>query len=410
MKEQPDQTGITGLSTEALLTSSEADIKANTYKIGFFITLPVFMAYACCFALQKHLSTVFGLTEGVTGDKTAILFGIATSFVYFFNLIFRVFGHNLVFACLSPRNRVIAALISAMISTSLLSFVSLYPWKKPPSIAWAFIAYAMCGVNEGSFGPNMLNVVNHLGNTRLYVILAMPTGTGIITMFAFAMIALGCPYQVFYLVTAALALIAIVLYLFTIYKASLKIDCNEHQFDLCDFCHDLGQIGQWFPKIWFHSIIFLVNMVCLALFNPGCTLYAYQSRVTFRIFGFTIDHDWFIFFYNSCAFLGDFFSRRVMEKKRFISPILFFVLLVFSFIINISLIPDIAPIAAFGFMWANGGLYSQCTKYIGQIFTEKYHLTATSTWLFIGDIGSTGGSNLVQFIRSGIANLKSKMY
>ena len=151
-------------------------------------------------------------------------------------------------------------------------------------------------------------------------------------------------------------------------------------------------------------------MICLALFNPGCTLYVYQKRVTFRLLGFTINHDWFIFFYNIGSFLGDFLSRRIMDKKKILNPIYFFLLLCFGFIINVSLIPEIAPFAAFAFSWANGGLYTQSTKLIGDLFKEKYHLTSTSSWLFIGDVGSTSGANLVQFLRPQMAKIKSLMY
>ena len=75
-----------------------------------------------------------------------------------------------------------------------------------------------------------------------------------------------------------------------------------------------------------------------------------------------------------------------------------------------SLIPEVAPLAAFLLMWANGGIYSQISKLIGQLFHEKYHLTATSSWLFLGDFGSMIGSNLIQPILPFISSMKSKMY
>lgn len=400
-----EENGLVSMTSESVTQPQN-----KTYKIGFLITLPVFMGYACCFSLQEKLSHVFGLTEGVSGTRLSYIYGIGTSFVYFFNLIFRVLGHNILFGCLHPRNRVICAFVSLIIGMTFLSFLSFQ--KTPPNVCWVFISYGFIGVNEGSYGPNMLNVVNNMGQTRLYVVLAMPVGVALITLGAFGLMSFGVPFQAFYIATAVMGAIAIVIYLLTIYRNSLAMESEtEHsQFNLKDFLNDYKEIKNWFPKIWVHSLIFFVNMICLGLFNPGCTLYAYQSRVTFRLFKFTISHDLFIFIYNLGGFLGDYTSRKVMDKKKIIHPLFYFLLLIFGLGINLSLIPEIAPFAAFSFMWANGGLYSQSTKLIGETFTHKYHLTATSTWLFIGDGGSTLGSNLVQFIRSSISTLKSKMY
>lgn len=393
------------------LSAAEADGTENkTYKIGFIITLPVFMGYACCFSLQKKLSVVFGLTEGVVGTKIAKLFGVAVSFVYIFNLIFRVLGHNIVFGFLSPRNRVIAALSSMIISMTMLSVLSIVKWEKPPHVAWVFIAYAFAGVCEGTYGPNMLNIVNHLGNTRLWVVMAMPLGVALITLLGFGLMAVGVPFYAFYLFTVCIAIIGIIIYICTIYPQALLADEHGSKFDLKQFGRDFLKVKDWFPKIWLHSLIFLTNMVCLAMFNPGCTLYAYNFRVNFKLFGFSMPNDWFIFLYNTGAFIGDFVSRRVMEKKKIINPLFYFLLLIFGIAINLSLIPEIAVFAAFFLMWANGGLYVQSTKKIGELFKVDYHLTATSTWLFIGDAGSTTGSNLIQFIIPYIAYLKKIMY
>jgi hypothetical protein len=114
--------------------------------------------------------------------------------------------------------------------------------------------------------------------------------------------------------------------------------------------------------------------------------------------------------YNIGSFLGDFISRRVMNKLDLVNPGFYFVLLFIAILLNLSLIPEIAPFAAFGFSWANGALYCQSTKLIGQLFINQYHLTATSTWLFIGDIGSTTGGALVQPIRPMITFFKSAMF
>jgi hypothetical protein len=293
---------------------------------------------------------------------------------------------------------------------TLLSYISFQPSPPYHSVLWVFFSYAFVGVCEGSYGPNMLNVVNRLGDTRVWMILAMPAGVATITIIGFGLMALGMPFQYLYIITAVLSALAIVTYLFTIYPVAQAADKDGDNFDLQQFWLDLREFRQWFPKIWLYSLVFIVNMTCLAMFNPGCTLYSYQSRVTYRLFGFTLTHDWFMMLYNIGSFLGDFVSRRVMNRLSLLNPLFYFLLLCVALALNLSLIPEIAPFAAFAFSWSNGALYCQSTKLIGRLFTTEYHLTATSTWLFLGDVGSTVGSNLVQPVRPWIAVLKSEMF
>jgi hypothetical protein len=114
--------------------------------------------------------------------------------------------------------------------------------------------------------------------------------------------------------------------------------------------------------------------------------------------------------YNIGSFLGDFISRRVMVRRKILHPIWFFLLLCISLALNLSLVPEIAVLAAFGFSWANGGLYCQTARLISETFTHAYHLTAISCWMFMGDVGSTTASMLIQQVRPGIAGLRSQMY
>lgn len=396
-----------------LLTDSNESPRDVTYKSAFFVTFPVFVGYACCFSLQHRLGNVFGLADGVTGDTRSKLYGIGTSFVYFFNLIFRVLGHNLVFGCFSPRNRVVIALASMIIGMTMLAYISLSRHGKvdqtgePPSLLWVFVSYAFCGVCEGSYCPNMFNVVNRMGNTRHQVVMAIPFGVSTITILGFLIMSFGFPFEYLYIFTAVLSLLAIIVFLLTIYPVAGDIADN---FSFKDFFSDFCEIREWFPKIALHCVVFIVNMFCLSLFNPGCTLYEYNERVNYKLLSFNLPHDMFILTCNVGNFFGDCLGRFVMERKRIVNPILFFVLLIFGLLINLCLIPEIAPFASFFFGWANGGLYTQSTKLIGQLFQSRYHLTATSTWLFVGDIGSTSGSNCVQPVRPFLSVLKTNFY
>jgi MFS family permease len=399
-------TELSDSPTDDVITSSRPGETLPTYRAAFFIASPVFMAYACCFSLQKHLATQFGLYEGISGSHLSRVYGIGVSFVFFFNLLFRV-GHNLVFGCLSPRNRIVVALCSVSVGMSILFFVSVLPVPPYFDVPWVFVAYAFVGVGNGTFSPNILNIVHPLGETRRWVVLAMPSGVASITIFGFALIGLGVPYQFFYAAVALAAVTSILVYLRTIYPIATS---ESVTFDLKQFCADLFNIRHWFPGIWRYALAFMINMMFLSLFGPGCTLYVYQRRVSYRLLGTTIGHSWFMFIYNCGSFLGDFVSRRVMDQKKIVHPALHIGVALFALVLNLALIPEIAPLAAFGFSWTNGTLYTQSTRLIGELFPERYHLTATSVWLFTGDLGSTAGSNLVQVLVPVIVAVKSIMY
>lgn len=403
------------ISLEEGETQEKVDIpdRQKTYKSAFFITLPVYIGYACCFSLQRKLSIVFGLTNGVTGTRLSFIYGIGTSFVYFFNLIFRVLGHNLFFGSFHPRDRVLISLLSQFIGMLLLAYFSLQ--NTTQNIIWVFISYSFAGICIGTFEPNMLNIVNNLGSTRIYVLLAMPCGCSCITILGFCLMTFGFPYQLFYIFTIIFCTISIILYYSTIYKASksneVQIENRQRMFNFHSFYNDLLKIQEWFPKIGLHCLCTFINNILVSLFIPGCTLFEYSKRITYRFIGnITIKNEIFMLLFNCGSFLGNFCSMKIMNKKRIISPFLFNIMGVFGVILNLSLIPEIAPLSSFLLMSANGGIACQSSKLIGKLFTENYHLTATSSFLFFGDFGSMIGSNLIQPFLPYIISMKSKMF
>lgn len=401
------------------LEESEGQVKTDitniekTYKSAFFISLPVYIAYACCFSLQRKLSVVFGLANGVTGTRLSYIYGIGTSFVYFFNLIFRFLGHNLFFGFLHPRDRVFAALFSQLIGMLLLAYFSLQTTVQ--NVIWVFISYSFVGICVGSFEPNMLNIVNNFGSTRIYVLISTPCGCSCVTILGFCLMTFGFPYQFFYIIAIIGCIISMNLYYFTIYRASKEHDHlteNHHaKFSLSSFYNDILKIGEWFPKIGLNCFCTFLNNILTSLFIPGCTLYEYSRRVTLRLFSnLTIKNEIFMLCFNCGSFLGNFCSMRIMNKKRIICPLLFNILTILGVFLNLALIPEFAPVSSFLMMSANGGISCQSSKLIGQLFHEKYHLTALSSFLFFGDLGSIIGSNLIQPFIPFIVSIKSKMY
>lgn len=384
----------------------------KTYKIAFFISLPVYIGYACCFSLQRKLSVVFGLTNGVSGTKLSVIYGIGTSFVYFFNLIFRFLGHNLIFGFLHPRDRIFVSLFSQIIGMFLLTYFSFQ--KTIQNVFWVFVSYAFVGICVGSYEPNMLNIVNKFGSTRIYVLLAMPCGCSCVTILGFCLMTFGFRYQYFYVIALIGSIISMNLYYFTIYKDSKESENkteNNQMLFLKEFYIDLLRFAEWFPQIGLYCFCFFFNNLLASVFVPGCTLFEYSRRVTYRLIGsITIKNEIFMLLFNCGSFSGNFFSMRTMNRKRIISPFFFNVLGLLGVVINMSLIPELAPLSSFLLMSANGSLSCQSSKLIGKLFHEKYHLTATSTFLFFGDFGSMLGSNFIQPLLPYIISMKSKMY
>lgn len=74
--------------------------------------------YACLFALQREVKELYGIAGRLLfhtiilnvhlddGSKESVLYGIAASFIYIGNLVFRL-GHNIIFAKFYPRTRVV---------------------------------------------------------------------------------------------------------------------------------------------------------------------------------------------------------------------------------------------------------------------------------------------------------------
>jgi hypothetical protein len=48
--------------------------------------------------------------------------------------------------------------------------------------------------------------------------------------------------------------------------------------------------------------------------------------------------------------------------------------------------------------FANGAIYAQSARHIDQVVDDEFNLIALSFWLFVGDIGSVIGSNVLLYV------------
>ena len=133
----------------------------KVYREVIFVTVAVFMGYASLVVVQKKLYNQFESNNGGSLTKLETeIFEHGTSLVYFGNLCFRLL-HNVVFAKITPRSRVVLSLILISVSMSLLVFmyfIILSTW-----VGWTYIAYLCGGVAIGSFESNLLSTITPLG-------------------------------------------------------------------------------------------------------------------------------------------------------------------------------------------------------------------------------------------------------
>jgi len=66
-------------------------------------------------------------------------------------------------------------------------------------------------------------------------------------------------------------------------------------------------------------------------------------------------------------------------------------------------VPMLAFLSNFLIMVGDGLIYGLVARCIDEIVPKQYNLIAISYWLFVGDLGSVTGSNLVSYIRIWVA-------
>lgn len=112
--------------------------------------------------------------------------------------------------------------------------------------------------------------------------------------------------------------------------------------------------------------------------------------------------DWFFVIYNCFTLAGDSFSRKIAYRMKPRHPAVYLLCSVAGAAICLSKIPVIAPIGIFLVFFANGSIYAASTRYIDTHILKEFNLVALSVWLFVGDIGSVIGSNVLTYIDDAI--------
>eukprot|EP00276_Gloeochaete_wittrockiana_P018064 CAMPEP_0184335290 /NCGR_PEP_ID=MMETSP1089-20130417/3878_1 /TAXON_ID=38269 ORGANISM="Gloeochaete wittrockiana, Strain SAG46.84" /NCGR_SAMPLE_ID=MMETSP1089 /ASSEMBLY_ACC=CAM_ASM_000445 /LENGTH=449 /DNA_ID=CAMNT_0026659879 /DNA_START=8 /DNA_END=1357 /DNA_ORIENTATION=+ len=369
--------------------------KGSVFYEAFFVVMPLFCGYAALFSMQSQVKHTMGISD--CDAAASQLFGFAVSFLYLGNLIFRI-GHNIFFFFMKPRFRVYLSMIS-MATSMMTLIVVLFITKTNTNIAAIFVAYGLGGLAVGSFEANILACITPLGkDTKFWAILAMPVGINLITIGGFIALTFTWVAEnpgVIHCFVFVFVVIGILIFSVRIFRKAhgvgSKFSINEFFLAFTDL--------SWMKTIYLHCLALMCDMFFVSLFSPGVILYIYDARtVHLSWLEIDIQTNWFIAIYNTYFFLGDSLSRKVFYSTRIYFPPLFLLLSITGMAIGLANLPEIVPICAFFVAFANGSIYAQTNRRIDRDVSEKLNLIALSSWLFLGDIGSVVGSNLIQYI------------
>ena len=373
------------------------DVQARTMRTAFFTMFPMFMGYAALVTLQSNIKD--RLHIGDNGSSASYQFSFAVSLLYLGNLVFRLM-HNVLFCLLRPRHRVVIAYCCMMFSTALLPVA--YYFAASQHVLWVYVAYLFGGVAIGTFESNLISVLTPLGHgTKVWAQLGIPIGFNGISVGAFALFAvfpscidLQAAVYCFISVSNLLGLLFFVLVI-----PDVHFESSHRTFK--DFVSDMAHFREWVPLIGAHSFSLAVDMFAVSL-GAAIQLYIYDMSHVPLWHGSsaTVPVDVFRAIFNSCSLIGDATGRKLAyHTKRHVMPIWFLIFTCCGIGLILSKQGIMAPLGMLFVMFANGSIYAHTTKYVDDKVHHRFNLVALSIWLFVGDIGSFAGANLVNAVR-----------
>jgi hypothetical protein len=377
------------------------DAARPVYYRAIFTTISVFMGYSGMIVLQDKLKTRLGI---VTGSDEAYVFGVAVSFLYLGNLIFRLM-HNILFSFLKPRQRVMISYGS--MTFAMLTLVIPYFLFDFKHLVFVFIAYLVSGVGIGTFESNLISSLTPLGHqTKSWAVIGIPVGFNFISIGSFLLFwifpeSVGLQAGVYFFI-GAMNLCGLLIYIFFIPDVEFEGTTTTIRV----FYEDMKKFKDWLPTVWRHCFALMIDMFCVSIFS-SIALYIFDvSEVPLWPRSETqVPKNAFAMVYYTFSFCGDFFSRRIAYRDRLRNPIFFLALSIIGAGLVLSKTALVAPLGMFCVMFANGSVYAQTTKFVDIYVDKQYNLMALSMWLFIGDVGSFVGAQITQPLRTAIGGV-----
>jgi hypothetical protein len=363
----------------------------RVYWEAFFVNMSMFCGYAALFGLQREIKVQFGINDADVIRSRE--FGVAVSFLYIFNLIFR-FSHNIVFGFMGPAGRAYIAMMSMILAMSIIvgpifTFESLH-------MGWVTLAYALGGVAVGTFEGNFLCCLTPLGSkTKHVAITAIPPGVTSVLVGGF--FAMGPPLntsaKTVYCVVALFVLAGMFLF-------ALRIPHRNVQSPgVKQLMQDAREWRNWLPLIWHLPAATAIDMFTLSGFSPGVALYIYDARTVTLLPGLTLPTNSFFAIFNTFNMCGGLCGRILSYHVKPRHPLFYTMLNICGASLLLTKIPILAPLSTFIVMLGDGLIYGSIARRIDSTVPQRYNLVAISFWLFVGDFGSVLGSNLISYIR-----------
>jgi len=381
------------LSAELLSPSRRLELEPCAHRIPTWeasgVVLPIFMGYASLFALQHKVKSAYGIADDLSPLSRA--FTASTSLLYLGNLTFRL-GHTLFARWLSPRGRVylsLACMMTAMLILGVMIFCVGSQW-----IGWVPMAYGLGGLAVGTFEANLLATLSPLPGAKLYAVTAIPIGITFVTVGAFLLLSLGVHVAFFYFFVAFACVCGMFLMCHRIPDTTTELKGHR------SLVGNLRAWRQWFPLIASLPIAFSIDMFCVSTFSPGVLLFVYDKPdVPVPLFGGEVKPDVFFALYNTATFFGGFIGRGGGYRMRRMHPLCFSPLSLLAVALIFTRKPELQLLAGFCCLLADGLVYSQTCRNIDARVPHEFAVVAMSVWLFVGDIGSVTGSNLILQVR-----------
>eukprot|EP00438_Fugacium_kawagutii_P007310 Skav235704 [mRNA] locus=scaffold280:327233:328582:- [translate_table: standard] len=377
------------------------DIPAETEepaptRIMLLVMLSMFQGYASMVGpLQFAYKDEVGAIE--RGTPQALAFTQAAVGVHYGKMIARL-GHNIIFACLSPRTRVLIAMVLMFVGVmipALLVFTFNWDW-----VYSVFFAYILSGLGLGIFEVTFLSVITPLGRaTKSWAIIGAPAGFATINILGLTLKSFGMPAVcIFWYIVACLP---IGFYIFWRYAPHEKTELKT-----ANFGASLRQCGQWMPKmIPFFAAQFLSHF---AMENWPAIFYMFEEDQVplFDPHSGQRDHlmDKNLFFAVTYIFifLGDSISRRIAIyistpslNKRLACLGAAVVLIILGLFVESRAVAILIPLAIFMVFWGNGTIYGLTAHHVDKHVPSEHNLASYSFWCFIGDLGAIIGGILV---------------
>ncbi|KAL0232766.1 hypothetical protein GEMRC1_011513 [Eukaryota sp. GEM-RC1] len=374
------------LSTKLLLSVN------RTYWEFFFITLACFSCYASMFFFQRYVSDKAGFDHG------NVLLGVAISLLAFGNLIFRL-AHNILFAFLSPRHRLVLAMTIMLIVEATL--FSLFKFADKIAIWQVGLCYGLAGMGIGTFESNIMNVATAYGKkAKMYGLYGIPFGIASVTVLSRPIMNFFDWSQPTY-IYFAVGTLQILCILLLLTRVDVKVLARQGT-SASDFMMYLSEWRRWFFKILPYALTMGVNMFAVSSFSPGIELYVFTDDVIvvdLILFKFSLANHYFFSLFSLLFCIGDFSSRIVFDRIRLKKPYPFLLFTVSGVFLGLLKVPVLALCCGFLVSFGNGGIYTTSSRTIDQTVDSRYNGIAYSFWLFISDSFSVLAYVTTQYIR-----------